>query len=72
MLSLSLNKEDGVVESLNSTLKYLDGVTSPHFGDMSCQIYPTELQLNKLKPLFLELNLDLSITNVIVPSKKIS
>ena len=54
---------------------YLDGllnIDNPYFEQMVCQIYPTELQLNKANSSDTEspfLDLNLSITNGIVSSK---
>ena len=75
MLSLSDNNHTDIIEAFNSTSKYLDDllyIDNPYFEQMVGQIYPTELQLNKLnssdtEALFLDLNL--SITNGIVSSK---
>ena len=53
MLSLSDNNRADVVESFNSTSRYLDGlvnIDNPYFAQMVSQIYPTELQLNKANP----------------------
>ena len=50
ILSLSDNNQADVVEALNSTSRYLDdllNIDNPYFEQMVCQIYPTELQLNK-------------------------
>ena len=75
MLSLSDNNQADIVEALNSTSRYLDdllNIDNPFFAEMVCQIYPTELQLNKANPSDTEapfLDLDLSITNGIVSTK---
>ena len=50
MLSLSDNDQADIIEALNSTSRYLDGVLNiekPYFKQMVCQIhvYPTELLL---------------------------
>ena len=53
MLSLSDNNQADIVETLNSTLRYLDdllNINNPYFAEMVCQIYPTELPLNKVNP----------------------
>ena len=75
MLSLSDNNQTDFIEVFNSTSRYLAdlfNIDKPYFEQMVGQIYPTELQLNKAntsdtEALFLDLNL--SITNGIVPSK---
>ena len=75
MLSLSDNNQTDIIEAFNSTSRYLDdllNIDNPYFEQMVGQIYPTELQINKAnssdtEALFLDLNL--SITNVIVSSK---
>ena len=76
MLSFSDNNQADVYGEFNSTSKYLDDVLeidNPYFEQLVSQIYPTELQLNKAissdieAPAFLDL--DLSFTNGIVPSK---
>ena len=75
MLSLSDNNKADVVEVFNSTSGYLDGllnIDNPYFEQMVSQIYSTELQLDKAHFSDIEspfLDLDLSITNDIVPSK---
>ena len=40
-----------IIEALNSTSRYLDdllNIDNPYFEQMVGQIYPTELQLNKV------------------------
>ena len=75
MLSLSDNNHADIIEALNSTFRYLDdllNIDNPYFEQMVGQIYPTELQLNKANSSDTEapfLDLNLSITNVIVSSK---
>ena len=72
MLSLSDNNQADIVEALNSTSRYLLNIDNPYFAEMVCQIYPTELQLNKANPSDTEapfLDLDLSISNGIVSTK---
>ena len=76
MLSLSDNNQTDTIEAFNSTSRYLDdllNMDNPYFEQMVDQIYPTELHLNKLnssdtEALFLDLNL--SLTNDIVSSKR--
>ena len=75
MLSLSDNNRTDIIETFNSTSRYLDdllNINNPNIEQMVGQIYPTELQLNKVnfsdtEASFLDLNL--SITNGIVSSK---
>ena len=75
MLSLSDKNEADVVESFNSTSRYLDdmlNIDNPYFSQMVSQIYSTELQLNKANRSDTEaplMDLDLSITNGIVSTK---
>ena len=75
MLSLSDNNQSDIIESFNSTSRYLDdllNIDNPYFEQMVSQIYPTELQLNKANSSDTEapfLDLNLSITNGIVSSK---
>ena len=75
MLSLSDNNQADIIEVFNSTSRYLDdllNIDNPYFEQMVGQIYPTELQLDKVissdtEAPFLDLNL--LITNGIVSSK---
>ena len=75
MLSLSDNNETDTIEAFNSTSRYLGDLLNidySYFEQMVGQIYPTELQLNKANSSDTEapfLDLNLSITNVIVSSK---
>ena len=49
MLSLSDNNQADVIETFNSTSRYLDDLLNSHntyFEQMVVQIYPTEFQLN--------------------------
>ena len=53
MLSFSDNNQADVVETFNSTSRYLDdllNIYDPYFAQMISKIYPTELQLNKANP----------------------
>ena len=74
MLSLSDKNQADVREAFNSTSRYLDDVLNidnPYFEQNICQIYPTELQLNKANSFYTEapfLDLALSITNDIISS----
>ena len=50
MLSLSDNNQTDIIETLNSTSRYLDDllhIDNHYFVQMVGQIYRTELQLNK-------------------------
>ena len=75
MLSLSDNNQTDINEAFNSTSRYLDdlfNIDNLYFEQMVNQIYPTELQLNKVNSSDTEapfLDLNLSITNGIVSSK---
>ena len=75
MLSLSDDNETDTIEAFNSTSRYLDdllNIDNTYFEQMVGQLYPTELQLNKVNSSDTEapfLDLNLSITNVIVSSK---
>ena len=75
MLSLSDNNQADIIEAFNSTSRYLDdllNIVNPYFEQMVCQIYSTELQLNKANSSDTEapfLDLNLSITNGKVSSK---
>ena len=51
MFSLSDNNQSDVVEACYSTSRYLDdllNIDNPYFEQMVSQIYPTDLQLNKV------------------------
>ena len=70
-----INNKKDIIEAFNSSSRYLDdllNIDNPYFEQMVGQIYPTELQLNKVNssdteaPFF---DLNLSIINGIVPSK---
>ena len=69
------NNQTDITEAFNSTSRYLDdllNIDNPYFEQMVCQIYPTELQLDKANASDTEapfLDLNLSITNGIVFSK---
>ena len=58
MLSLSDNYQADIIEAFKSTSRYLDdllNIDNPYFEQKVCQIYPTELQLNKAILLILKL-----------------
>ena len=75
LVSLSDNNQTDIIEAFSSTSRYLDDLLDidfPYFEQTVGQIYPTELQLNKMNSSdtvapFLDLNL--FITNGIVSSK---
>ena len=75
MLSLSDNNPTDIFEAFKSTSRYLDdllNIDNPNCEQMFGQIYPTELQLNKVNSFNTEapfLDLNLSITNGIVSSR---
>ena len=51
MLSLSDNNQTDIIEAFNFISRYFDGILhidNPYFEQMAGQIYPTELQLNKV------------------------
>ena len=59
MMSLSEEKQSGVIEAFSSTSRYLDdllNIDNDYFDGLISQIYPSELQLNKanssVKPRF--------------------
>ena len=50
MMSLSDDKQDDVIDSFNTTSRYLDdilNINNVYFDNMVSQVYPSELQLNK-------------------------
>ena len=71
-MSLSDYKQAYVIDAFNTTSRYLDDISNinnVYFDNMVSQIYPSELQLNKVntsdtKAAFLDLHL--SISNDIV------
>ena len=75
MMSLSDDKQADVVDAFNTTSIYLDdnlNMNNAYFDNMVSQIYPSELQLNKVytsdtEAVFLDLHL--SISNDIVSTK---
>ena len=51
MMSLSDDKQAAVIGAFNTTSRYLDdilNINNVYFDNMVCQIYPSELQLNKV------------------------
>ena len=75
MMSLSDDKQDGVIDAFNTTSRYLDdilNINNVYFGNMVSQIYHSELQLNNANTSDTEaafLDLHLSISNDIVSTK---
>ena len=75
MMSLSDGKQADVIDSFNTTSRYLDdilNIKNVYFGNMVSQIYPSELHLNKANTSDTEaafLDLHLSISNDIVSTK---
>ena len=75
MMSLSDDKLSDIIDAFNTTSRYCDdllNINNVYFDDMVSQIYPSELQLNKVytsdtKATFLDLHL--SISNDIVFTK---
>ena len=75
MMSLSDDKQADVIDAFNTKSRYFDGIlniNNVYFDNMVCQIYSSELQLNKAntsntKAAFLGLHL--SISNDIVSTK---
>ena len=52
MMSLSDDKQADIIDALNTTSRYLNGIlnsNSVYFDIMVSQIYPSELQLKKAK-----------------------
>ena len=75
MISLSNDNLADIIETFNSTSRYLDDLLNidiPYFEGMVNQIYPPELQLNKANTSDTDapfLDLHLSISNGFVSSK---
>ena len=75
MMSLSDDKQAGVIDAFNTTSRYLDdilNINNVYFDNMVSQIYPSELQLNKANTSDTEasfLDFHLSISNDIVSTK---
>ena len=50
MMSLSDDKQADIIMALNTTSRYLDDILNVniiYFDNIVCQIFPSELQLNK-------------------------
>jgi len=77
MLGLNPDSQADVIHAFNDTSRYLDdifNIDNPYFDKMRTSIYPKELQLNKANNSDISaafLDLDLSINNGIVSSKRI-
>ena len=75
MTSLSDDNQAKIIEAFNSISRYLDdllNIDNPYFEGMVNQVYPPELQLNKVNTSDTEapfLDLHLSISNGFVSSK---
>ena len=75
MMPLSGDKQADIIDAFNITSSYLDdilNINNVYFDTMVSQIYPSELQLNKVNTSDTEttfLDLHLSISNDIVPTK---
>ena len=75
MMSLSDDKQADVIDAFTTTSRYLDDIltiNNVYFDNMLSQIYPSELQLNKVNASDTEapfLDLHLSISNDIVSTK---
>ena len=75
MMSLSDDRQADINDAFNTTSRYLDdilNIDNVYFDNMESQIYPSEIQLNKVytsdtKAEFLDLHL--SISNDIVSTK---
>ena len=51
MMSFSDDKQADVIDAFNTTSRYLDNIlniNNAYFDNMISQIYPSELQLNKV------------------------
>ena len=51
MMNLSDDKQADVIDAFNTTSKYLDDIFNiniVYFDNMKSQIYPSELQINKV------------------------
>ena len=75
MTSLSDDMQADVIDSINTTARYLDdilNINNAYFDNMVSQIYPQELQLNKANTSKTEaafLDLHLTISNDIVSTR---
>ena len=75
MMPLSDDKQADIIDALNTEFRYLDDISNinnVYFDNMVSQIYPSELQLNKVNTSDTEatfLDLHLPISNDIVSTK---
>ena len=75
MMSLSDDKQADVIDAFNTTSRYLDdilNISNVYFDNTLCQIYPSELQLNKANTsdtVASFLDLHFSISNDIASTK---
>ena len=75
MMSLSDDKQADIIDTFNTTSRYLDdilNINDAYFDNMVSQIYPSELELKKANTSDTEaafLDLHLSIFNDIVSTK---
>ena len=75
MMSLSADKDTEIIEALNSTSRNMDdllNIDNTYFDGMVKQIYPSELQLNKVNSSETEapfLDLHLTVSECFVSSK---
>ena len=75
MMFLSNDKQADIIDAFNTTPRYLDdslNINNIYFDTIVSQIYPSELQLNKVNTSDTEtafLDLHLSISNDIVSTK---
>ena len=80
MMSLSDDKQAGVIDAFNTTSRYLDdilNINNVYFDNTVSQIYPSKLQLNKantsdIKAAFLDLHLSIfnDIVSIIIFDKR--
>ena len=76
MMSLSDDKQADIIDTFNTTSRYLDDIlkiNNVYFDNMAIQIYPSELQLNKAgtsdtEATFLDLLLSFSTDTGIEPA----
>ena len=66
MMALSGEKQAGIIDAFNTTSRYLDdilNINNVYFDNMVSQIYPWDLQLNKVntEATFLDLHLSSSL-----------
>ena len=75
MMSLSDDRQAGIIDAFNTTSRYLDdilNINNVYFDTMVSRIYPSELQLNEANTFETEaaiIDLHLLISNDIVSTK---